>query len=254
MQALSAPPRGKGPRPRAALKKCDRPKIKRRGRPKAASLIPQATVPSLVARARSRPIAPRQGGGAYHRLILVEARQAIGTQLRIADRPALPAHARLAEAGANLQQPVIVAALDHVPARIPVAEIAAAGLRPVGDELIADNLRVRGRRQRNAGGRKSETNDSFHHDPVTPSRGWSPGKTSGARSRFPRENSETVNSFYRPKVFTGPKVFRGQSFYRPTGSGNPRLRHAANSVFRKRHAIVMGPTPPGTGVIAPATW
>src|SRR5205085_3697931 len=186
MQALSAPPRGKGPRPRAALKKCDRPKIKRRGRPKAASLIPQTTVPSLVARARSRPITPRQGGGAYHRLILVEARQAIGTQLRIADRPALPAHARLAEAGADLQQPVIVAALDNVPARIPVAEIAAAGLRPVCDELIADNLRVRGGGQRNAGGRKSETNDSFHHDPVTPSRGWSPGKTSGARSRFPR--------------------------------------------------------------------
>src|SRR2546430_15007062 len=93
-------------------------------------MIGRAYSPSLVARARSRPITPRQGGGAYHRLILVEARQAIGTQLRIADRPALPAHARLAEAGANLQQPVIVAAPQNVPARNPVAEKTAAGLRP----------------------------------------------------------------------------------------------------------------------------
>src|SRR5437764_13501840 len=106
-------------------------------------MIGRANSPSLVARARSGPIAPRQGGGSHHRLILVEARQAVGAQLRIADRPALPAHARLAEAGADLQQPVIVAALDNVPARIPVAEIAAAGLRPVCDELIADNFRVR---------------------------------------------------------------------------------------------------------------
>src|SRR5207248_10689939 len=166
-------------------------------------MVGRANSPSLVARARSRTIAPRQAGGAHHRLILVEARQAIGTQLRIADRPALPAHARLAEAGADLQQPVIVAALDDVPARIPVAEIAAAGLRPVCDELISDNLRVLGGGQRNAGGRKSETNDSFHHDPVTPSRGWSPGKTSGARSRFPRYNSDPVNSLYRLGIFIG---------------------------------------------------
>src|SRR5438270_4600066 len=111
-------------------------------------MIGRAYSPSLVARARSRPITPRQGGGAYHRLILVEARQAIGTQLRIADRPALPAHARLAEAGVNLQQTVIVAALDNVPARSPIAEIAADGLRPVYDELITDSSRVRGGGQR----------------------------------------------------------------------------------------------------------
>src|SRR5205814_5364841 len=102
--------------------------VKKRGRPETASPISQmigrAYSPSLVARARSRPITPRQGGGAYHRLILVEARQTIGTQLAIAVRAALPAHGLLAEAGANLQQPVIVAALDNVPARIPVAEIA----------------------------------------------------------------------------------------------------------------------------------
>src|SRR5256885_15750903 len=91
-------------------------------------MIGRASSASLVARARSRPIAPRQGGGAHHRLILVEARQAIGTQLRIADRPALPAHARLAEAGADLQQPGIVAALDYGSARLPASANAPAGL------------------------------------------------------------------------------------------------------------------------------
>src|SRR5437016_12219640 len=34
------------------------------------------------------------------------------------------------------------------------------------------------------------------------------------------------------------------------GSGRPRRRHAASSVLRRRQAIVIGPTPPGTGVIA----
>src|SRR5205085_10024233 len=111
-------------------------------------MIGRAYSPSLVARARSRPITPRQGGGAYHRLILVEARQAIGTQLRIADRPALPAHARLAEAGANLQQPVIVAAVDNVSALNPVAEIAAAGVWPVCDGLVDEHLRLGGWCQR----------------------------------------------------------------------------------------------------------
>src|SRR3546814_12385681 len=32
----------------------------------------------------------------------------------------------------------------------------------------------------------------------------------------------------------------------------PSRRHAETSVLRIRHAIVIGPTPPGTGVIAPA--
>src|SRR6202035_18987 len=38
-----------------------------------------------------------------------------------------------------------------------------------------------------------------------------------------------------------------------TGSGNPAPIQAARSVLASRHAIVIGPTPPGTGVIAPAT-
>src|SRR5437879_2097666 len=38
-----------------------------------------------------------------------------------------------------------------------------------------------------------------------------------------------------------------------TGSASPRRAAAAASVLRSRQAIVIGPTPPGTGVIAPAT-
>ena len=37
------------------------------------------------------------------------------------------------------------------------------------------------------------------------------------------------------------------------GSGRPRRRQAVSTVLRSRQAIVIGPTPPGTGVIAPAT-
>ena len=36
-------------------------------------------------------------------------------------------------------------------------------------------------------------------------------------------------------------------------SGRPRWRRAAVRVFCSRQAMVIGPTPPGTGVIAPAT-
>ncbi len=40
---------------------------------------------------------------------------------------------------------------------------------------------------------------------------------------------------------------------RPTGSGSPFARQQAVSVLASRQAMVIGPTPPGTGVIAPAT-
>jgi hypothetical protein len=36
------------------------------------------------------------------------------------------------------------------------------------------------------------------------------------------------------------------------GSGKPRCAQAARNVLSSRHAIVIGPTPPGTGVMAPA--
>src|SRR6266404_1882863 len=37
------------------------------------------------------------------------------------------------------------------------------------------------------------------------------------------------------------------------GIGKPAIAQAARSVFTSRHATVIWPTPPGTGVIAPAT-
>src|SRR3977135_2840488 len=61
------------------------------------------------------------------------------------------------------------------------------------------------------------------------------GRTSITWSRFPRENQTFITSADNA-----------------SGSGNPRRRQAASSVLRNRQAIVIGPTPPGTGVIAPA--
>ena len=40
---------------------------------------------------------------------------------------------------------------------------------------------------------------------------------------------------------------------KPSGSSSPLARQQAVSVLASRQAIVIGPTPPGTGVIAPAT-
>lgn len=40
---------------------------------------------------------------------------------------------------------------------------------------------------------------------------------------------------------------------KPSGSGRPFARQHAVIVLASKHAIVIGPTPPGTGVIAPAT-
>ena len=37
------------------------------------------------------------------------------------------------------------------------------------------------------------------------------------------------------------------------GVGNPLIAQVARTVLTIRHAIVIGPTPPGTGVMAPAT-
>lgn len=40
---------------------------------------------------------------------------------------------------------------------------------------------------------------------------------------------------------------------KPSGSASPFARQQAVTVFASKQAIVMGPTPPGTGVMAPAT-
>lgn len=41
--------------------------------------------------------------------------------------------------------------------------------------------------------------------------------------------------------------------HRPAGTAQPRRAQAASTVLRRRQAIVIGPTPPGTGVMNPAT-
>src|SRR6185369_14008375 len=46
---------------------------------------------------------------------------------------------------------------------------------------------------------------------------------------------------------------QGGSDHNPSGSARPARRCAATRVLRMSMAIVIGPTPPGTGVIAPAT-
>ena len=43
------------------------------------------------------------------------------------------------------------------------------------------------------------------------------------------------------------------SLHYTAGFGSPAIAQAARSVFTNRHATVIWPTPPGTGVIAPAT-
>lgn len=70
----------------------------------------------------------------------------------------------------------------------------------------------------------------------------------GAADRFPHIVDIFDNfSFYAAglsEIFTQRHT---------AGAVVPRRRQAAIRVLRNRQAIVIGPTPPGTGVIAPAT-
>lgn len=50
------------------------------------------------------------------------------------------------------------------------------------------------------------------------------------------------------------RLWRGSALaHSPAGTAQPRRAQAASTVLRKRQAIVIGPTPPGTGVMNPAT-
>src|SRR5439155_5396442 len=57
----------------------------------------------------------------------------------------------------------------------------------------------------------------------------------------------------RSARLTVPRTATRSGNLHGAGSGKPRRRQAASKVLSKRQAIVIGPTPPGTGVIAPAT-
>lgn len=50
------------------------------------------------------------------------------------------------------------------------------------------------------------------------------------------------------------RLWRGSALaHSPAGTAQPRRAQAASTVLRRRQAIVIGPTPPGTGVMNPAT-
>jgi hypothetical protein len=78
--------------------------------------------------------------------ILVEARDALGVQLRVVNRTAFLAHPRGAEGGVGRHQAIVVLALDDVLARRPSGDVARVGLRAVGDQLALLRLRRLGDR------------------------------------------------------------------------------------------------------------
>src|SRR5207247_8840847 len=87
------------------------------------------------------PVMPGWCRRADEWLVLTEARNALGMEIRIGDRPALLAHPRLAESGVCFQQPIVAFALDHVPPRRPGGRhVARVGLRAVRAYLAARHL------------------------------------------------------------------------------------------------------------------
>ena len=68
-------------------------------------------------------------------------------------------------------------------------------------------------------------------------------------TRRPDRRRRVISGEY-PEAWNGPGAPQAVS---PSGSGKPFARQQAVSVFASRQAMVIGPTPPGTGVIAPAT-
>ena len=97
------------------------------------------------------------------------------------------------------------------------------------------------------------------------------GPTSCVRRATPRCASSPSRATAKSRIGDGPRERRHQRTHREArrprdAPEGPRCRsprvsvdrvrrsrlRAAMSVFSRRHAIVIGPTPPGTGVIAPA--
>src|SRR6202034_4065775 len=64
---------------------------------------------------------------------------------------------------------------------------------------------------------------------------------------------QALTLWLRPSL-TLPRKGGGNVKSYTAGFGSPAIAHAARSVFTSRHATVIWPTPPGTGVIAPATF
>src|ERR1700740_625547 len=100
--------------PRGSSATCSPADTKKRGRPGAAS-SQQHRKNGLVAGlpTMTQPRGRRRGAG-HNGLVLLEARQALRVQLRIADRPAFPAHPRMPERKVAFEQAVVMPALDDV--------------------------------------------------------------------------------------------------------------------------------------------
>ena len=81
-------------------------------------------------------------------------------------------------------------------------------------------------------------------------------------SPFGQQNGGHLLQVQKPRHLTnrplgvtcdGLRVGEGGYGVSPSGSGRLLARQQAVSVLASRQAMVIGPTPPGTGVIAPAT-
>src|SRR4029077_3373098 len=72
----------------------------------------------------------------------------------------------------------------------------------------------------------------------------------GTNERLSIEGYADMIRFYRRLIENSAG---GRRSRHTPGFGNPWIAHAARSVFTSKHATVICPTPPGTGVIAPAT-
>src|SRR5215471_8241680 len=176
------------------------------------------------------------------RLHLSKACNAALVQLWIGNRAAFLSHPRLAERTVGLDQAVVALALDHVLLRRPAWRLRLdTGLQAVGEELARPHRLGPRRRQ-----------------PGNPDQGSS---GTGQAQRFQRHHCrlravlvmhvEQPNRCLVPHEYHGKRGLVGPSPM--AGSASPRRRQAATTVLRNRQAIVIGPAPPGTGVMAPAT-
>lgn len=81
------------------------------------------------------------------------------------------------------------------------------------------------------------------------SRVW---KVSGKPGRGLCRSDASGVSFGQITLMAGLSEIIGKQRQKGDYAAKPRRASAASSVFSKRQAIVIGPTPPGTGVMAPA--
>src|SRR5271155_4590826 len=172
-------------------------------------------------------------------------------QLRISNRPAFLDHPHVTEGAVGVHEPLIVLTLDHIRPRRPGSRLFhATALWAVRNHLIGwRHLRPnrrdpRGHRQ--ASGCDGQARQSLtHHDPCLLVLA-----VMGANKR----DEPLFRAQPRRKKVISWRIATLIAKIPRAGSTSPRRRQAAISVLRSKQAIVIGPAPPGTGVIAPAIW